>query len=275
MEATQKVKKRWFMKHPLVPAIVLPLLGLIGVSLASGLLLLLFPPSLEPSVLAVLLTILNDVLRIALAFLVVGIIKYSWRDAFQFGLGGKNLGMSLALASFGLLVALSNLLQYGLAGTPLQPGLGGIALALLSGLAPGIFEEIVCRGAVLTNCIIQWREKPGRILRSLLVSSIVFGLLHLINLAQADLGSTIVQVFYAAALGIFFGAVYLRTRNLWGSIIVHAVIDFTSYLFIGSGTSALGTVDLLLGLGITILYACIGLFLVRPSKREEIQVLWS
>ncbi len=89
MEATQKVKKRWFMKHPLVPAIVLPLLGLIGVSLASGLLLLLFPPSLEPSVLAVLLTILNDVLRIALAFLVVGVVKYSWREAFQFGLGRK------------------------------------------------------------------------------------------------------------------------------------------------------------------------------------------
>lgn len=269
-------KRHWFLRRPIVPAIVLPLAGTVAVWLLTSLLAVFAARSLGagPELLSVLPVLLNDILRILFALVIVLVIKHSWRQAFPFGLRRQGFFQSLLLASWGLLICALNIIQYSLAGFPLQSAFGGMALAVLSGLAPGIFEEIVCRGAVLTNCMIQWKEKPGCILRSLLVSSIIFGLCHLINLGQ-DIAPAILQVLYAAGIGVFFGAVYLRTRSLWGPMIIHTLVDFSAYLFVDSGPAEFNAVDLVSGIVIAIVYTAIGLFLVRPGKRDEIKRLWS
>ena len=38
--------------------------------------------------------------------------------------------------------------------------------------------------------------------------------------------STLCQVVYASAIGIFFAAVYFRTKNIWANIAVHFFFDF-------------------------------------------------
>ncbi|MHB8065607.1 MAG: CPBP family glutamic-type intramembrane protease [Ruminiclostridium sp.] len=66
----------------------------------------------------------------------------------------------------------------------------------------------------------------------------MFGLVHLLNLAKsfssADISvDTISQIFYAAFLGIFFAAIYFRTRNLWISVLFHSLFDIADGCLLG------------------------------------------
>ena len=71
-------------------------------------------------------------------------------------------------------------------------------------------------------------------------------------------------------VGIFMGAVYLRCRNLWIMMLMHAFSDFvpllkTGFLAEGTITNAIDSHDLrtiMLGA----VYALVGLYLLRPEK---------
>lgn len=80
-----------------------------------------------------------------------------------------------------------------------------------------IWEELFFRGIVLRRMLTKW-QAPA----SIALSSIIFGLYHL-NLAQA---------LYATILGAFFGYVYLRTGKMIVPMVLHAVANFVSFLFI-------------------------------------------
>ena len=132
---------------------------------------------------------------------------------------------------------------------------------------------------VLSNMMYQWRNAKNPIMMSLLASSIAFGLIHLVNLFST-VGPTLIQVGYATGLGIFFGAVYLRTRNLWGPVVVHALIDISAKIFVtedpvaGIASLAVPPEQMLVGIAVFIVFTAIGLYLVRPAKHEEIKALW-
>jgi len=56
---------------------------------------------------------------------------------------------------------------------------------------------------------------------------VVFGLFHLINLAYQPLGDSVVQIGMAVVLGLLFGVIYDRTRNLIGASLAHSLADFS------------------------------------------------
>ena len=63
---------------------------------------------------------------------------------------------------------------------------------------------------------------------SLLISSVIFGLLHYNNGVQAIITTGIV--------GFILGMVYLKTnRNIWAAYIAHAVANTVGFLLIYSG----------------------------------------
>ena len=259
------------MKYPLVPAFVLPVFGILGVALLGQAVILallnVFGEGIR--VFRDLPAIVNDVLRILLAFLMIAVMKRTSGGEFTFGFNRENGKLSFWLAAPALIVAASNLVEYSMAGLPFRASLGGVFYALLCGVAPGFFEEVACRGIPVGNMMQRWREN---ILRSVLASGIAFGLVHLINLLNGDLPATVLQVCYASAMGIFFGAVYVRTRSLWGPVIVHSIIDFTAFLFVGDPETSM--FQIISAVIITIFYTAAGLYLIRREKREEIRKLW-
>lgn len=269
-----RVKKHWFLKYPLVPAFVLPLLSIIGIFLITQLLLLVLPTVFGEGIRTFrqFPNVSQSVLRIALSFLIIIVMKYSSKGRFQFGFHQKNLGLSIGLSSIAGIVAAYNILDSSLAGIPVHTTVSGILIAILGGIAPGLFEEVVCRGVVLSNMMERWNKKNNYILKSVLASGIAFGLVHLINLINGDISGTFLQVFYAAGLGIFFGSVFLRTRNLLGTVIVHSLIDISAEIFVGETETAMLTV--VVSILITIVYTLVGLYLIRPKKQEGIRALW-
>ena len=271
-----KEKKHRFLKHPILAAFLLPVIGLLGGGIIGQIVVLSLNGFDTKAAQNTLLS--NDLPEIFLALLVILIMKHSYDNQFKFGFWKKNLKPSMVFASWGFLVLLLNIIPNLFLGTPLESSYG-LLLAVTGGIAPGLYEEVTCRGVVLSNMMYQWRNAKNPIMMSLLASSIAFGLIHLINLFST-VGPTLIQVGYATGLGIFFGAVYLRTRNLWGPVVVHALIDISAKIFVtedpvaGIVSLAVPPEQLLIGIAVFIVFTAIGLYLVRPAKHEEIKALW-
>ena len=101
-------------------------------------------------------------------------------------------------------------------------------LFLLAPISTGFVEEIVCRGFVLTAMVGKYGSTKSGIYKAVILSSALFGALHLLNLLTGR--GTLLQVgsqsVYAFFFGVFFSALFIRTGSLWPSIVTHALFDF-------------------------------------------------
>lgn len=157
-------------------------------------------------------------------------------------------------------------------------GTASVFLAFLRAFAPGFGEEVAFRGLGVANYLRRDNTEKG-VAKIFWLSSIVFGLAHVLNaFAGAPLLISLGQAAYAAGIGMILGAVYLRTGNLWPTILAHMSVDFMEFVRGDLGDS--GGIMSSFGIGdwITIIAGIIGivlgLYLIRPSKRSEIVELW-
>ena len=96
-------------------------------------------------------------------------------------------------------------------------------LYILSMICVGFVEEIIFRG-FLFKAMCRSNVKSA-----VLVSSITFGIGHVVNLLNgADLIPTLLQICYAAAIGFLFTIIFYKGKSLWPCIIVHSVFNSLS-----------------------------------------------
>lgn len=95
---------------------------------------------------------------------------------------------------------------------------------LLAGMT-GFVEESVFRGPILRAIA------PRGLWQAAIISSILFGLLHSLNvLSGADPLAILLQIGYALAIGFGFAAVTLRTQVIWPLVLIHALTDFAAFV---------------------------------------------
>lgn len=88
-------------------------------------------------------------------------------------------------------------------------------------IAVGFNEEIYFRGLVFQFLMVKGRKK------AIIVSSIIFGSLHLINVLRGKSPLYLVlQMLFAFLVGIILAEIASITKSLWGIIIWHAAHDF-------------------------------------------------
>jgi len=220
-------------------AISLAVLGFVGLSFVAAIVFSLLSMAVSPAadILAsgkldpaveLLLYLLNSVLTAAPPFLIMAkIMKIP--TAFYMPLSKPKGGASLSLVVFGFGACMfaqlvSMLITVGMSGIGLKepefplPEAAGIPekIIMLIGISvfPGIVEEVICRGVIL-----QWLRRYGDGF-AILVSSIIFGLIHM-NLAQIP---------FAMMVGIALGYIAVRTESLIIPMIVHAANNAFSLL---------------------------------------------
>jgi membrane protease YdiL (CAAX protease family) len=95
----------------------------------------------------------------------------------------------------------------------------------------GPTEEAVFRGLIQTalNCSIRAEIRLGAlpVRVGTVVGALFFGAFHLVNLAYQPLAPTVLQAATAAVLGLVFGILYDRTRNLIGASLAHNLSDLS------------------------------------------------
>lgn len=181
--------------------------------------------------------------------------------------GARNLGRGLLL---GLpIVGVAGLALVG-GSYPHFRGPGALAVFTISMIGVGWFEEAVTRGLLLGVMLRAFpASRTGRLL-AVVVSSLAFGLGHLVNLGHLGGVGTAVQVGYATLIGIGIAALRLRTGSLLVPVLLHALLDWAFYL----GTDVFGAAPaagkpVVLPLVLGALVAGCGLFQLRHTGGES------
>lgn len=95
----------------------------------------------------------------------------------------------------------------------------------------GLFEEIFFRGIIEEELLENYSNNDKEVITSILISGLIFGAIHLTNLLMGqDLLSTLLQFIQTSAIGILFGTIYYKTRNIWSLIFLHGFYDFAVLL---------------------------------------------
>ncbi len=110
-------------------------------------------------------------------------------------------------------------------GVTMNYGLPETLLYILSMFCVGFLEEVIFRG-LLFNAM-----REGNVKSAVIVSSVTFGIGHIINLVNgsgAELIPNLLQVVYATAAGFMFVMIYCKTESLIGCILVHGIFNALS-----------------------------------------------
>jgi len=107
-------------------------------------------------------------------------------------------------------------------------------------LLVSVNEEIWLRALILNLLSTRFASTKRNEWKTVIISAVIFGGMHLVNLTHMDIINVIVQMINAFAGGILFGAIYVKTRNIWGLIVIHFIVNWISLAigecFVGTST---------------------------------------
>lgn len=185
-------------------------------------------------------------------------IKKPWMRSLLFGLPA-------------LAVAVNNAPIIGLAtgNAYITDPVGGVLIMLAYCLAIGTFEEFAFRGLFFMMILEDRRKSTKQIFWTTAISSAVFGLVHLVNLAVgAGPGATLLQVGYSFLIGGMCAIVLLKTGSIWYCVLLHTVYDIGgTILYVGGGVRwdvVTVTVTAVLGVAVAV-FMTVALMRIKPE----------
>lgn len=125
----------------------------------------------------------------------------------------------------------------------------------------GVSEELACRGVILPALMHKGK------MHSIILSSIIFGSLHLMNIIKgAEFEDTIIQIIFATGFGLTMAIVRYKTELILPQILVHALWDFNSKIAQKDNISESLEIIIFISLVLVILW---GVFLtIREYKKQ-------
>ncbi len=98
-------------------------------------------------------------------------------------------------------------------------------------LLTGLFEEVVFRGALFSVIARLLKKGKGSIIKTVVITSLIFGVMHIFNIFSGDVAGTFIQVGYSTLTGALFAFTLIKTQNLLTCAFTHALFNFCGNLF--------------------------------------------
>lgn len=156
----------------------------------------------------------------------------------------------------GVVVSISTVVGALSSQDAMQPNWVSLLLqAVIFYLLLGIFEEGLFRGVILHALLARMGRTRQGVIGAVAIGGAIFGFVHILLswfLTGVDLSAwgvlqALVKTLSAGMAGFFFGAVYLKTRNIWGITLVHGLSDFQlmvgSLIFFGTNSVSYVSAD--------------------------------
>ena len=160
-----------------------------------------------------------------------------------------------------------------------------IVRALVYFLLVGIGEEFLARAVSAETLLEHYGLTQRGIVKACVVSGVIFGAMHIVNIFDADAASVAMQIVTTTGAGMVFGAIYFRCGNIWAGVVLHALWDAsllaattsasfqkaaadTSASSVGGGNPVGGVIFFVFLVGLS-------LFLLRKSKTKQVQEAWA
>lgn len=178
----------------------------------------------------IIMTVIKLVLSIIFVFIAVKLFKI------KIGFGKKDLVKGIFW--FGSMLCIASMFNFlgGYQNPEISfiQALPMIIMFLVFALSVGLYEEIVFRGFIFSLFRKYFGESKKGIYTSVLLSALIFGCVHFVNLiVYPDLIiTTIAQVISASFFGVLCAVIYFRTENLLPCIILHTIFDFAGYFWL-------------------------------------------
>ena len=137
----------------------------------------------------------------------------------------------------------------------------GTVCFIVKMLCVGFLEELIFRGFLfkaMARDSIKW---------AVVVSSVTFGLGHIINLINGSgmgLAENLVQIFFAVLIGFLYVIIFWRGGSLWSCVISHGVFNSLS-AFSSEGK---GMVQLMVLCVLTVVYSVVLLKTLPNAKTD-------
>ena len=126
----------------------------------------------------------------------------------------------------------------------------GLFYAAVSMALVGFAEELIFRGFLFKAML-----KDGNVKAAVIVSSVTFGMGHIINLFTGhELIATLIQVVFAVAMGFVFTLVFYKSGSLLPGILAHSFIDVTSVLAPDDGSQLVNLIVHIVVIVVSIAY---------------------
>ena len=156
------------------------------------------------------------------------------------------------------------------------PTLTSFGVALMAGTT----EEIIFR-AVPGSFGMREAKEEKDIIKVVIVTSVLFGLVHATNILEgAAVSSTLVQVVSAFGTGTLLCAVYLRSGNILPPMMIHFLYDVYALMNADSVTQSgvmeagLTTKDLITNIILFVIEVSMACYLLRKSVRPDVMTVW-
>jgi len=211
---SQSVVKAFFAQRPVLSSVLI-LAAFIVLSTFFGIAARALLPQYQPEFIA--LIALSGLVAAALSLL-------GWWKAAGFNAPAEWRDSRLMVVPFLIVLGLPFLMG-------VKPSDAGTFFYLTVAYAlTGFMEEGLMRGIVLRVL------KPTGTTRSVVISSLLFGLMHIGNLLYRNPAIVFAQMLGAFVHGIGLSAIRLRTNTIWFSVILHGLHDlalkYTNFLAI-------------------------------------------
>ena len=139
----------------------------------------------------------------------------------------------------------------------------GLIYAVVSMVLVGFAEELIFRGFLFKAML-----KDGNVKAAVIVSSVTFGMGHIMNLFTGqDLIATLAQVVFAVAMGFVFTLVFYKSGSLLPGILAHSFIDVASVFASDVGSQL---VNLIVHIAVIVVSAAYCLYLWKRVETPEI-----
>ncbi len=133
------------------------------------------------------------------------------------------------------------------------------ALYIASMLLVGFLEEVIFRGLLFKAM------RPNGIQSAFIVSSLTFGIGHIVNLLNgAEFLPTLLQICYAVAIGFLFTLIFYKGKSLWPCILTHSIFNSLSAFSVEPDTTS----RILTAAALCVIPIAYALWLLKPGKRD-------
>lgn len=176
-------------------------------------------------------------------------------------------------------VNLSNLLQSRI---DAWPEWRFLLSATVQAVTVPLVEETIFRGLILAMMLHRFHETRAQVLGSVLVSGMLFGLWHLPPNPNIPWQQSVANIVYATFMGVGFAAVVIRTRAIWLTMAVHALVVFGNGMVTALVARSGGTIAQLippnqawrsaaLSVAVTVPLLLYGLWLLRDRDKLQLE----
>ena len=122
-----------------------------------------------------------------------------------------------------------------------------IIIKLIDLLQISFTEESLFRGLIASKFAQKYIDRKYGILKSILFPSLIFGLVHIVNItANYKISYCIMQAIFATIVGIFFTTTYFLGKNIFALIVAHTITNACAcfdYEFLNNNISKIDAIN--------------------------------